>query len=198
MVAPGGAPLILLCFVVLLVGGALGVASQNHWGWYYDNGAPLPRERRVNIVASMLSNGANAAASALFVKCSRNTVYKWWRRWQQTGSVEVLVGRRGPAPVIGPAALLYLICLSDQERTYSLYQYRQRLLQDIGLDASEYRICAALKRAREHRKKTSIRKLESLTVHARILRQRYRLTTLGLRLNYGIGAINLFVTIDEI
>jgi hypothetical protein len=35
-------------------------------------------------------------------------------------------------------------------------------------------------------------------VHARILRQRYRLTTLGLRLNYGIGAINLFVTIDEI
>lgn len=126
--------------------------TQPDWGWWYNNGAPLPMERRVNIIAQMPTNGANAAAAAAFCKCALNTVYKWWRRWNQTGGLSVLQGRRGPPLVLGPAALLYLLCISRLNRKYRLDEYRQRLLSDIGVDASEVRICVALKRLGQHRK----------------------------------------------
>ena len=58
--------LVVLC---LLVTGTAGVARSNQWGWWYDSGAPIAYERRVNIVAQMLINGLNTAAAAAFVKC---------------------------------------------------------------------------------------------------------------------------------
>ena len=172
-------------------------ATSAQWGWWYNNGSPLPMERRVNIIAQMLTNGGNAAAAAAFCKCALNTVYKWWRRWNQTGGLAVLQGRRGPPPVLGPAALLYLLCLSEQHRDYRLDEYRARLKADIGVDASEVRICIALKRLGQHRKAVTKKKIEAQTPHAVLLRQRYRLTVLGLRLLRGPANRHDYVHIDE-
>ena len=52
-------PLRLLTFLCF-IGVALAVTRVNAWGWWYDSGAPIAHERRVNIVAQMLTNGSDA------------------------------------------------------------------------------------------------------------------------------------------
>lgn len=154
--------------VILLVGFLAAVeatARFNSWGWAYDNGAPISRERRINIVTQMLINGGNAVAAAAFVKVVPNTARKWWRRWLHTGDVEVSGGRRGPAPVLNAACLLYLLCISEMHRKWSLAQYSEHLYVYIGVVATERVVCAALKRLGQHRKAVSIKKVESLTPH---------------------------------
>ena len=149
-----------------LVASVSSVARFNAWGWVYDAGAPIAKERRVNIVVQMLITGGNVAATAAFVKVVPKTVRKWWRRWQNTGGVEVVKeSRRGPPPVLSAAALLYLLCLSEMNRKWTLVDYQENLLTMIGVAASERVICAALKRLGQHRKKTSVKKVEGLTPH---------------------------------
>lgn len=169
----------------------------NAWGWAYNNGAAISKERRINIVTQMLITGGNVLATAMFVKCSQNTVTKWWKRWQATGEVEVGKGRRGPAPVLDPAALLYLLCLSEIRRHWTLAQYQQNLRSMIGVEASERVICAALKKLGQHRKAASIKKVEGLAPHARLLRQRYFTALFGYRLARGPGHIHFYFFIDE-
>lgn len=106
-------------------------------------------------------------------------------------------GKRGPQPAIGPSALLYLLAITELKRTLSLYEYCVRLKHDIGLEVSEFRVCAALKALGLHRKKPSLKKIEATTPHARLLRQRYFLTLLLNRVTYGVGAIHRYVMIDE-
>ena len=156
------AHLALLLALAVLVGFTDAAASVNAWGWAYDNGAPLSRERRVNIISQMLLTGGNVAATAMFVKCCHTTVRKWWRRWVATGDVDVLRTKRGPAPVLGAAALLYLLCLSELNRQWTLAQYQENLSSMIGVLASERVICAALKRLGQHRKATSVKKVEGV------------------------------------
>ena len=48
----------------------------------------------------------------------------------------------------------------EQHRKYQLHEYQARLKQDIGVDASEVRICVALKKLGQHRKGTSTKKIE--------------------------------------
>ena len=55
---------------------------------------------------------------------------------------------------------------------------------DIGVDASEVRICVALKRLGLHRKAIAIKKIEGNTPHARLLLQRYYLSVFGYRLSH--------------
>ena len=140
-------------------------AAFNAWGWAYNSGAPISYERRINIVSQMLLTGGNVAATAAFVKVVPNTVRKWWRRWQATGEVHVLQTRRGPAPCLDAAALLYLLCISEMHRQWQLAQYQAHLLATIGVSASQRVICAALKRLGQHRKKASLKKVEALTPH---------------------------------
>jgi transposase len=146
--------------------------SVNAWGWTYLHGSAMPKERRINIIAQMLLTGS-VAGTAMFVKCSVSSVRKWWKRWLETGDVEVKGGRRGPAPTLSPSALLYLLCLSELNRKWQLVQYQTALKVNCFIDASTRVISAALKKLGQHRKKTTLRKVESLTPHARLLRQRY-------------------------
>ena len=163
---------------------------------WYDNGKPISYERRVNIIAHMMLTGGNIVATSRFVMVHTSTVRRWWARWNVTGGVETLKNRRGPLPIISAPALLYLLVLSEQHRSYHLCDYRQRLMDDIGVDASEVRICVALKKLSQHRKGTIIKKIEGETPHARMLTQRYIAWTFGYRLTRGPGAIHDYVMID--
>ena len=86
-------------------------------------------------------------------------------RWLATGEVEVQRSRCGPAPILSAAAILYLLCLSEMYRNFTLGEYQQMLLVNIGVAASDRVICAALKRLGQHRKAISIKKVEGLTPH---------------------------------
>lgn len=99
-------PVIILALLALLIDCAEATAACNAWGWWYNNGAALPKERRINIVARMLLTNGNVVATAAFVKCTTKTVRKWWRTWQQTGEVEVQRSRCGPAAALSASALL--------------------------------------------------------------------------------------------
>ena len=72
---------LLLAILGICVACAEATAACNSWGWWYNNGAALPKERRINIVARMLLTNGNVVATAAFVKCTTKTVRKWWRRW---------------------------------------------------------------------------------------------------------------------
>ena len=71
---PALASLLVLAAVVAT---AEATARFNGWGWAYNSGAALSRERRINIVTQMLVTGGNVAATSAFVKCVPNTVRKW-------------------------------------------------------------------------------------------------------------------------
>jgi len=179
------------------VAGVAASGRVNAWGWWYDTGAPISYERRVNLVAQMLTNGFNTALAAAFVKCSQRTVQRWWRRWRDTGSLQPKGTKRGPEPILHASALLYLLVLSEQNRSYQLFDYQERLKYDIGVDASEVRICVGLKKLGQHRKGASTKKIEGQTPHARLLYQRYFVFLLSFRLQRGPGAIHDLVMIDE-
>lgn len=190
-----GRVIVVLCALFVLPA-VLALSRANRQGWFYSNGSAMSYERRVNIICQMLITGSVVAAAA-HVRCSRQTVYKYWKMWQTTGSVEPVKERPGPAPVLTPSALLYLYCLSEINRSYQLVEYQERLKRDIGVDASERVICAALKRLGQHRKQRTLKKIEAQTPHARLLRQRYRMVVLTNRIARGPAALHDYVFIDE-
>ena len=40
--------------LIVLITPVTSVARMNAWGWWYNNGAPISYERRVNIISQML------------------------------------------------------------------------------------------------------------------------------------------------
>ena len=76
----------------------LGSPMQNRWGWLYNNGRELDRERKVNIIAMMLQTAGNVAATSAFVRVCDNTTRKWWNHWLTTGTFEKQKEKPGPKP----------------------------------------------------------------------------------------------------
>ena len=142
----------------------LGSPMQNRWGWLYNNGRELDRERKVNIIAMMLQTAGNVAATSAFVRVCDNTTRKWWNHWLTTGTFEKQKEKPGPKPRLGAASLIYLFFLVKLENAYSILEYRERLQDDLGIVASDWVIMRALQRLGLHRKRPATRKIEAMVL----------------------------------
>ena len=187
----------MLLLVLLLTVAVEASALSNVWGWWFNNGKELDLERKVNIVAQMMTTGGDIMATAAYVKVCRNTVTKYWNLYLQNGTFTKEKQKPGPKPALGAGALFYLFYLVQLHNAYTCAQYADRLFQDLGISVTDWVIMRALQRLGLHRKTPTVKKVEGLAPHSQLLRQRYFDVVFALRLRLGPSSIHRYVFIDE-
>ena len=136
--------LLMLLLVLLLTVAVEASALSNVWGWWFNNGKELDLERKVNIVAQMMTTGGDIMATAAYVKVCRNTVTKYWNLYLQNGTFTKEKQKPGPKPALGAGALFYLFYLVQLHNAYTCAQYADRLFQDLGISVTDWVIMRAL------------------------------------------------------